>query len=52
MEWSFDYLQRDGKGDLDERTWLRDESGGSVYLRLTTNPLEQPGGRPTRPCRL
>ena len=42
MEWSFDYLQRDGKGDLDERTWLRDESGGSVYLRLTTNPLEQP----------
>jgi pyruvate dehydrogenase E1 component len=26
----------------DERTWLRDETGGSVYLRLSTRPLEQP----------
>jgi pyruvate dehydrogenase E1 component len=45
MEWAFDYLQRDGDGDPDERTWLRDETGGSVYLRLTTNPIEQPGRR-------
>jgi len=45
LEWAFDYLQRDGEGDPDERTWLRDETGGSVYLRLTTNPLEQPGMR-------
>ncbi|MEB3417966.1 transketolase [Salipiger marinus] len=45
MEWAFDYLQRDGEGDPDERTWLRDETGGSVYLRLSTNPLEQPGQR-------
>ncbi len=45
MEWAFDYLQRDGEGDPDERTWLRDETGGSVYLRLTTNALEQPGER-------
>lgn len=45
MEWAFDYLQRDGEGDPDERTWLRDETGGSVYLRLTTKPLEQPGKR-------
>jgi pyruvate dehydrogenase E1 component len=45
MEWAFDYLQRDGDGDPDERTWLRDETGGSVYLRLSTNPLEQPGKR-------
>ncbi|WP_374645650.1 1-deoxy-D-xylulose-5-phosphate synthase N-terminal domain-containing protein [Tabrizicola sp.] len=45
LEWAFDYLQRDGEGDPDERTWLRDETGGSVYLRLTTNPLEQPGKR-------
>lgn len=45
MEWSFDYMQRDGEGDPDERTWLRDETGGSVYLRLTTAPLEQPGQR-------
>jgi pyruvate dehydrogenase E1 component len=41
MDWSFDYLQRDGDGDPDERTWLRDETGGSVYLRLTTRLLEQ-----------
>jgi len=44
--WAFDYLQRDGSGDPDERTWLRDETGGSVYLRLSTNPIEQPGKRP------
>ncbi|MCY4151812.1 MAG: transketolase [Aestuariivita sp.] len=45
MEWAFDYLQRDGSSDPDERTWLRDETGGSVYLRLTTNPVEQTGKR-------
>ena len=45
VQWAFDYMQRDGEGDPDERTWLRDETGGSVYLRLTTNPLEQPGQR-------
>ena len=45
MEWAFNYLQRDGSGSPDERTWLRDETGGSVYLRLTTKPLEQPGRR-------
>ncbi|MEO0362783.1 MAG: transketolase, partial [Pseudomonadota bacterium] len=45
MEWAFDYMQRDGEGDPDERTWLRDQTGGSVYLRLTTKPLEQPASR-------
>ncbi|MDG1768405.1 MAG: 1-deoxy-D-xylulose-5-phosphate synthase N-terminal domain-containing protein [Yoonia sp.] len=45
MEWSFKYLQKDGENDPDERTWLRDETGGSVYMRLTTNPIEQPGKR-------
>ncbi len=45
MEWAFSYMQKDGEGDPDERTWLRDETGGSVYLRLTTNPIEQPGKR-------
>ncbi|WOR15563.1 transketolase [Hyphomonas sp. FCG-A18] len=45
MNWSFDYLQRDGEGDPDERTWLRDETGGAVYLRLTTRPIEQPHNR-------
>ncbi len=45
MKWAFDYMQRDGEDDPDERTWLRDETGGSVYLRLTTSPIEQPGKR-------
>lgn len=45
FEWACDYMQRDGAGDPDERTWLRDEVGGSVYLRLSTNPIEQPGKR-------
>ncbi|RUX50499.1 transketolase [Mesorhizobium sp. M4A.F.Ca.ET.050.02.1.1] len=42
MSWAFDYMQRDGEGDPDERTWLRDETGGAVYLRLSTRQLEQP----------
>lgn len=45
MAWAFDYMQRDGEGDPDERTWLRDETGGSVYLRLSTRELEQPAKR-------
>jgi pyruvate dehydrogenase E1 component len=45
MQWAFGYLQREGEGDPDERTWLRDETGGSVYLRLSTNPIEQTGKR-------
>jgi pyruvate dehydrogenase E1 component len=45
MKWAFEYMQKDGEGDPNERTWLRDETGGSVYLRLTTNPIEQPGIR-------
>lgn len=42
MRFAFDYMQRDGEGQPDERTWLRDETGGAVYLRLSTRPLEQP----------
>jgi pyruvate dehydrogenase E1 component len=34
------YIQKDG-GDVTERNWLRDETGGSVYLRLSTRPIEQ-----------
>ncbi len=45
MEWAFDYIQRDGENAPDERTWLRDATGGSVYLRLSTNPIEQAGQR-------
>jgi len=46
LEWAFDYLQRGGDAAPDARTWLRDRTGGSVYLRLSTNPLDQPGARP------
>jgi pyruvate dehydrogenase E1 component len=50
MDWAFDYLQREGEADphghSDERTWLRDETGGSVYLRLSTRPLAQPFREP------
>ena len=42
MDWSFAYIQKGGDDDPDERTWLRDETGGSVYLRLSTRPLVQP----------
>jgi pyruvate dehydrogenase E1 component len=42
MRFGFDYMQRDGEGDPDERSWLRDQTGGSIYLRLTTRPIEQP----------
>ncbi|WP_196240206.1 transketolase [Alsobacter soli] len=42
MRFGFDYMQRNGEGDPDETTWLRDQTGGSVYLRLSTRPLEQP----------
>jgi pyruvate dehydrogenase E1 component len=35
------YIQKDGEGDDSERNWLRDETGGSVYLRLSTRPIEQ-----------
>jgi pyruvate dehydrogenase E1 component len=41
MRWAFDYMQKEG-GEPDENTWLRDETGGSVYLRLSTRTLEQP----------
>ncbi len=41
LGWAFDYIQRDGsKGD--SSAWLRDASGGSVYLRLSTRPISQP----------
>lgn len=42
MRFAFDYMQRDGAGDADETTWLRDETGGSVYLRLSTRAIDQP----------
>ncbi len=40
MRWAFDYMQKSGS-KVSERNWLRDETGGSVYLRLSTRPVEQ-----------
>jgi pyruvate dehydrogenase E1 component len=40
MAWSFDYMQRDGSGEAASE-WLRDVKGGSVYLRLSTRPVQQ-----------
>ncbi len=42
LRFAFDYLQRSGETEPSERSWLRDETGGSVYLRLSTRVLEQP----------
>jgi pyruvate dehydrogenase E1 component len=42
LGWAFDYVQRTGESGDGERSWLRDERGGSVYLRLSTRPIEQP----------
>ncbi len=41
LAFSLDYIQRDADGEPGERNWLRDETGGSVYLRLCTRPIEQ-----------
>ncbi|MGF1626838.1 MAG: 1-deoxy-D-xylulose-5-phosphate synthase N-terminal domain-containing protein [Alphaproteobacteria bacterium] len=48
MEWAFDYMQRDANdenGGEGRPGWLRDNAGGSVYLRLSTRPLAQPERR-------
>jgi pyruvate dehydrogenase E1 component len=47
LSFALAYIQKDGEGEpsertSSERTWLRDETGGSVYLRLSTRPIEQP----------
>jgi hypothetical protein len=39
LRFAFDYEDGDGTGS--ERNWLHDETGGSVYLRLSTRPVEQ-----------
>ncbi|MBA4790954.1 MAG: transketolase [Rhizobiales bacterium] len=42
MGFAFDYVQRDGEAEPDAGNWLRDATGGSIYLRLSTRALEQP----------
>ena len=41
LAWALAYIQKDSEGAASERNWLRDETGGSVYLRLSTRPIEQ-----------
>src|SRR5262249_35902255 len=41
LAFAFDYIQREGGDEASERNWLRDETGGSVYLRLSTRPIGQ-----------
>lgn len=41
MRFGFDFMQREGAKVPDEETWLTDDAGGSIYLRLSTRPLEQ-----------
>jgi pyruvate dehydrogenase E1 component len=40
MRWAFDYIQREADEEAEEG-WQRNATGGSVYLRLSTRPLEQ-----------
>src|SRR5437868_1165678 len=42
LSFAFDYIQRSGEAEPDATTWLRDATGGSVYLRLSTRAIEQP----------
>ena len=41
MRWAFEYMQRSGEAEPDTLTWLRDATGGSVYLRLSTRSIDQ-----------
>ncbi len=43
LRFAFDYMQRDGDAKPEPESWLRDQTGGSVYLRLSTRPVEQLG---------
>ena len=36
MAWALTYIQKDSDAVPSEPTWLRDETGGSAYLRLST----------------
>jgi pyruvate dehydrogenase E1 component len=41
LAFALGYIQKDGDGEASERNWLRDETGGSIYLRLSTRSIEQ-----------
>src|SRR5438477_918465 len=40
LAFALDYIQREGGAEVSEQNWLRDETGGSAYLRLSTRPIE------------
>jgi pyruvate dehydrogenase E1 component len=42
LRWAFAYIQRSGDAAPDPRSWLRDKTGGAVYLRLSTRIIDQP----------
>jgi pyruvate dehydrogenase E1 component len=50
LAWALAYIQKAANADRPEHNWPRDEIGGSVYLRLSTRPIEQPK-RPLTPDR-
>jgi pyruvate dehydrogenase E1 component len=44
LEWAFEYIQRAPKakpGKAPGDAWLHERDGGSVYLRLSTRPVDQ-----------
>jgi len=41
IEWALEYMQRDGDSKRDETNWLRDATGGSVYIRCSTRQIDQ-----------
>jgi pyruvate dehydrogenase E1 component len=55
LRWALDYVQRDRDAPADgadadaEQSWLREETGGSVYLRLSTRNIDQLGREMTPP---
>lgn len=51
MLWSFAYLQKHNPDAPAGANLLHDEKGGSVYLRLSTRPLEQPKRQMTEALR-
>ena len=56
LAFSLDYIQREGDGDANERNWLRDETGGSIYLRTLdaldrANKTSDDGGAAAGHCR-
>jgi pyruvate dehydrogenase E1 component len=46
MRFAFDYVQRSAddppREEAGDRSWLSDEKGGAVYLRLSTRSIDQP----------